>query len=49
VNGKTTVDFVDKGNAFKKGHIALQMHDATDGIPTTVYFRKVEVKELPPS
>jgi hypothetical protein len=47
VNGKTTVDFVDTHNTHKKGHFALQLHGASNGVPTTVYFRKVEVKELP--
>ncbi|HWG46727.1 MAG TPA: DUF1080 domain-containing protein [Gemmataceae bacterium] len=43
VNGKTTVDFVDKKNAYKKGHFALQGHDPG----TVVKYRKVEVIELP--
>lgn len=43
VNGKTTVDFVDKNNTYMKGHFALQQHDPG----TVVKFRKVEVKELP--
>jgi len=47
VNGKTTVDFVDPSNTHSKGHFALQLHGATDGVPTTVQFRKIEVKELP--
>jgi hypothetical protein len=47
VNGKTTVDFVDKKNTYTKGRFALQQHDATDGVDTVVQFRKVEVKELP--
>jgi hypothetical protein len=45
VNGKTTVDFIDKKNTYKKGHFALQQHDPG----TVVQFRKIEVKELPPS
>jgi 3-keto-disaccharide hydrolase len=44
VNGKTTVDFVDKKNTYMKGHFALQQHDPG----TVVKFRKIEVKELPP-
>jgi hypothetical protein len=44
VNGKTTVDFVDKHNTYTKGHFALQQHDPG----TVVKFRKIEVKELPP-
>jgi hypothetical protein len=43
VNGKTTVDFVDKENTHMKGHFALQQHDPK----TVVMFRKIEVKELP--
>ena len=50
VNGKTTVDFVDKKNTYTKGHLALQMHGPTkEGAETTVMFRKVQIKELPPS
>ena len=46
VNGKTTVDWRDPSeNRYKKGHFALQGHDPG----TVVKFRKVEVKELPPS
>jgi hypothetical protein len=45
VNGKTTVDFIDKKNTYKKGHFALQQHDPG----TVVQFRKIEVKELPAS
>jgi hypothetical protein len=47
VNGKTTVDFVDKNNTYKKGHLALQHHGSTDGVDTVVQFRKIAVKELP--
>jgi hypothetical protein len=43
VNGKTTVDYVDPKNTFKKGHFALQGHDPG----TVVKYRKVEVIELP--
>jgi serine/threonine protein kinase len=42
VNGTTTVDFVDRDNTYRKGHFALQHHDAS----TKVWFRKLEVKEL---
>jgi hypothetical protein len=45
VNGKTTVDFIDKKNTYKKGHFALQQHDPG----TVVQFRKIQVKELPPT
>src|SRR5262249_8880516 len=43
VNGKTTVDFVDRKNTYTKGHFALQGHDPG----TVVKYRKVEVIELP--
>jgi hypothetical protein len=43
VNGKTTVDYVDAKNTFKKGHFALQGHDPG----TVVKYRKIEVIELP--
>jgi hypothetical protein len=45
VNGKTTVDWRDPENRYKKGHFALQGHDPG----TVVKFKKVEVKELPPT
>jgi hypothetical protein len=45
VNGKTTVDFVDENDTFKKGHFAIQQHDPG----SVVKVRKVEVKELPAS
>jgi hypothetical protein len=45
VNGKTTVDYHDPQNRYQKGHFALQGHDPG----TVVKFKKVEVKELPPS
>jgi hypothetical protein len=45
VNGKTTVDWKDPENRYKKGHFALQGHDPG----TVVKFKKIEVKELPPS
>jgi hypothetical protein len=45
VNGKTTVDWKDPDNTYKKGHFALQGHDTG----TVVTFKKVEVKELPPT
>ncbi len=44
VNGKTTVDWKDLDNTYKKGHFALQGHDPG----TVVKFRKIEVKEMPP-
>jgi hypothetical protein len=47
VNGKTTVNFVDKKKTYMQGHLALQMHGPTNGIETMVQFRKIEVKELP--
>jgi hypothetical protein len=45
VNGKKTVDFKDPENRYTKGHFALQGHDPG----TVVQFKKIEVKELPPS
>ncbi|HEV3261956.1 MAG TPA: DUF1080 domain-containing protein [Gemmataceae bacterium] len=45
VDGKTTVDFVDKKNTYMKGRFALQQHDPK----TVVKFKKIEVKELPAS
>jgi hypothetical protein len=45
VNGKTTVDWKDPERRFTQGHFALQGHDPG----TVVKFRKIEVKELPPS
>ncbi len=45
VNGKTTVDFVDKKNTYSKGHFAIQQHDPG----SVVRVRKIEVKELPAS
>jgi len=53
VNGKKTVDFVDKYNTYTKGHFAIQGHDAYKEkgkvMPTIITVRKVEVKELPPT
>jgi hypothetical protein len=45
VNGRNTVYFTDEKNTYMKGHFALQGHDPG----TVVKFRKIEVKELPPS
>jgi serine/threonine protein kinase/formylglycine-generating enzyme required for sulfatase activity len=45
VNGVKVVDFVEPLDAYKKGHIALQLR-APDSV---VRFRKIEIKELPPS
>ena len=42
VNGKTTVDFVDTSDRYRRGHLALQAW----AIGTVVYFRKIEIKEL---
>jgi hypothetical protein len=43
VNGKQTVEFIDKNHTYTKGHFALQQHDPG----TVVKFRKIEVLELP--
>ena len=51
VNGRTTVDYVDKTNyddkkhSFKAGHFAFQQHDPG----SKVWIRKIEVMELPDS
>lgn len=45
VNGKVTVATTDKDKKFTKGHFALQQHDPG----TVVKFRKIEVRELPPT
>jgi tRNA A-37 threonylcarbamoyl transferase component Bud32 len=45
VNGRTTVDWYDPGNTYTRGRFALQHYDPD----TRARFRKVEVKELPPS
>jgi hypothetical protein len=43
VNGKTTVDYIDKKSSFMSGHFAFQQHDPK----SQVWIRKVEVMELP--
>ncbi len=43
VNGKTTVDYMDKKNTHKEGYFAFQQHDPG----SHVEIRKVEVMELP--
>src|SRR4051794_14979908 len=43
VNGKTTVDYVDKKDTHKEGHFAFQQHDPG----SKVWIRKIEVMELP--
>jgi hypothetical protein len=45
VNGKTTADYTDEKRCFTSGHIALQQHNAQ----TVAEFRKIEIKELPPT
>jgi Domain of Unknown Function (DUF1080) len=45
VNGKTTVDYIDKKDSFKTGHFAFQQHDPL----SQVWIRKIEVIELPDS
>jgi hypothetical protein len=45
VNGKTTVDYIDKKNSYTTGHFAFQQHDPG----SQVWIRKVEVIELPAS
>jgi hypothetical protein len=43
VNGKTTVDYIDKKDSFQSGHFAFQQHDPK----SQVWIRKIEVMELP--
>lgn len=43
VNGRTTVDYIDKNQRSASGFIALQMMRP----PTVVEFRKIEIQELP--
>jgi HEAT repeat protein len=45
VNGKEAVNYVDANRYFTHGHIALQLHNPN----TVIEFRKVEIKELPPT
>ena len=45
VNGKTTVDYVDEDKKYSRGQLALQVLEAA----TVVHFKRVEIKELPPS
>ena len=45
VNGKKTVDYKDPKKTYTKGHFALQGHDPG----SIMKFKKVEVKELPPT
>lgn len=45
VNDRTTADFTDPNPHFPKGYIALQSFHPD----TVVHFRKIEIKELPPS
>jgi hypothetical protein len=48
VNGKKTVDFVDKNNTYTRGHFAIQQHPPAPGSDGSVIMvRKVEIKLLP--
>jgi hypothetical protein len=55
VNGKKVVDFKDEKNTYTKGHFAIQQHNAFkdkksgEVFESTVYVKKAEVKELPPT
>jgi hypothetical protein len=50
VNGKTTVDFVDKKYTHKRGHFAIQQHPPAPGSDESVItVRRIEVRELPPT
>jgi hypothetical protein len=44
VNGSVTANFIDLAVGVRSGRIALQVLDAA----TTIKFRKIEIKELPP-
>jgi serine/threonine protein kinase len=43
VDGKLLVNYTDAAGRYARGHIALQVFDAS----TVVQFRKIEIKELP--
>jgi predicted Ser/Thr protein kinase len=48
VDGETTVDFVDKENTYRRGHIALQaMSDNRVKTTTVVEFQTIEIIEFP--
>ncbi|MFO0802890.1 MAG: SUMF1/EgtB/PvdO family nonheme iron enzyme [Gemmataceae bacterium] len=47
VDGQTTVDFTDSEDRYPGGHISLQCGGG--GSETLVHFRKIEIKEMPPS
>jgi hypothetical protein len=51
VNGKKTVDFVDRKNTYTRGHFAIQQHPPArrDGPESVITVRKVEIKLLPPT
>jgi hypothetical protein len=42
VNGKKTVDFIDKNKTYTKGHLAIQQHDPG----TVIMVRKAMLKEI---
>src|SRR5262249_5142322 len=44
-NGKKTVDFIEPDRKYHSGHLAVQVLDP----PTVIEFRKIEIKELPPT
>ena len=46
VNGRTTADWWDDRTDHRTGHVALQVNWP---VSTIVRFRKIEIKELPPS
>jgi serine/threonine protein kinase/formylglycine-generating enzyme required for sulfatase activity len=45
VNGSTTADWREPLAAYQQGHLVLQVWDPK----TVIHFRKIEIKELPPS
>ena len=46
VNGQPTAQYRDATEQYRRGHLALQSWGASI---TTVHFKKIEIKELPPS
>ncbi len=45
VNGQETVNCLDSASRYASGHLALSLYDSQ----TVVQFRKIELKELPPT
>jgi hypothetical protein len=45
VNGRVVTDITDPTHRFPKGHLGIEHN----GNPTAIFYRNLEVKELPPS